>query len=83
LQSNPGGTFMVGLKKAPKMFSNRFTKTYYLEVLGMVYEILNKSRREGMMAIEADIVDPAASPIFNKYPGVLEDERMTADVCYY
>ena len=71
---------MVVLKKAPKMFSNRFTQTYYLEVLGMLYEILNKSRREGMMAIEADIEDPAASPIFSKYPGVLKDERMTAYV---
>lgn len=83
LQSNPGSTFMVVLKKAPKMFSNRFTQTYYLEVLGMLYEILNKSRREGMMAIEADIEDPAASPIFSKYPGVLKDERMTAYVCDY
>lgn len=83
LQANPGSTFMVVLKKAPKMFSNRFTQTYYLEVLGMLYEILNKSRREGMMAIEADIEDPAASPIFSKYPGVLKDERMTAYVCDY
>ena len=62
LQANPGSTFMVVLKKAPKMFSNRFTQTYYLEVLGMLYEILNKSRREGMMAIEADIEDPRPVP---------------------
>lgn len=68
LQANPGSTFMVVLKKAPKMFSNRFTQTYYLEVLGMLYEILNKSRREGMMAIEADIEDPAASPISASTP---------------
>jgi chemotaxis protein MotA len=46
----------------------RFTHTFYLEVLGLVYEILNKSRREGMMAIEGDIEDAAASPIFAKYP---------------
>ena len=45
LQANPGSTFMTVLKKAPKMFSNRFTHTFYLEVLGMLYEILNKSRR--------------------------------------
>ncbi len=42
------------------MFSTRFTKELYLEVLKMLYEVLNKSRREGMMAIEADIEDPAA-----------------------
>ncbi|PJI46468.1 MAG: flagellar motor stator protein MotA [Pseudomonas sp.] len=83
LQANPGSTFMTVLKKAPKMFGNRFTHTFYLEVLGMLYEVLNKSRREGMMAIEADVEDPTASPIFSKYPAVLKDERMTAYVCDY
>lgn len=34
-----------------------------------------------MMAIEADIEDAAASPIFAKYPAVLKDERMTAYIC--
>ncbi|WP_152226612.1 flagellar motor stator protein MotA [Pseudomonas sp. SCB32] len=83
LQANPGSTFMTVLKKAPKMFSNRFTHTFYLEVLGMLYEVLNKSRREGMMAIEADVEDPGASPIFSKYPAVLKDDRMTAYICDY
>jgi len=83
LQANPGSTFMQVFKKSLKMFSTRFTHTFYLEVLGMLYEILNKSRREGMMAIEADIEDPSASAIFSKYPGVLKDERMTAYVCDY
>ena len=55
-------------KKSLKMFSTRFTHTYYLEVLSLLYSILNKSRREGMMAIEADLEDPAASPLFSKYP---------------
>ena len=49
----------------------------------MLYEVLNKSRREGMMAIEADLEEPAASPIFSKYPAILKDERMTAFVCDY
>jgi hypothetical protein len=31
-----------------------------------------------MMAIEADVEDPNASPIFSKYPGVLKDAQMTA-----
>lgn len=83
LQANPGSTTMIVLKKSLKMFSSRFTHAFYLEVLGMLYEILNKSRREGMMAIEADVEDPAASAIFSKYPALLKDERMTAYVCDY
>ncbi|WP_225776018.1 flagellar motor stator protein MotA [Pseudomonas sp. Marseille-Q5115] len=83
LQANPGSMTMIVLKKSLKMFKSRFTHAFYLEVLGLVYEILNKSRREGMMAIESDIEDAAASPIFAKYPAVLNDARMTAFICDY
>ncbi|MDP2245902.1 flagellar motor stator protein MotA [Pseudomonas sp.] len=83
LQANPGSAFMSVFKKSLSMFSSRFTHTYYLSVLQLIYEILNKSRREGMMAIEADVEDPSASPIFSKYPGILKDQRMTAYICDY
>ncbi|WP_313519587.1 flagellar motor stator protein MotA [Pseudomonas sp.] len=83
LQANPGSTFMHVLKKSLKMFGTRFNHAYYLEILKLLYEILNKSRREGMMAIEADVEDPAASPIFSKYPGILKDAAMTAYICDY
>lgn len=83
LQANPGSMFMTVFRKSLSMFGSRFTHAYYLEVLKLLYEILNKSRREGMMAIEADVEEPGASPIFSKYPGVLKDERMTAFICDY
>ena len=83
LQANPGGTFTHVLKRSLKMFGQRFNQTFYLEVLKLLYEVLNKSRREGMMAIENDIEDPKASPIFSKYPSVLQDERMLAFICDY
>lgn len=83
LQANPASTTKIVFKKSLQMFSTRFTQKFYLEVLGLLYEILNKSRREGMMAIEADLEEPASSPIFSKYPGVLKDERMTAFTCDY
>ncbi|WP_372867088.1 flagellar motor stator protein MotA [Pseudomonas sp.] len=83
LQANPGSMFMRVFKKSLSMFSSRFSHGYYLDVLKLVYEILNKSRREGMMAIEADIEEPSASPIFSKYPSILKDERMTAYICDY
>lgn len=83
LQSNPASTTKVVLKKAMQMFGSRFNKALYLDVLKMLYDILNKSRREGMMAIEADIEEPAASAIFSKYPAILKDQRMTDFVCDY
>jgi chemotaxis protein MotA len=83
LQSNPGNMFMLVMKKSMKMFKSRFTHAFYIDVLSLVYEILNKSRREGMMAIESDIEDAAASPIFAKYPALLKDEKMIAFICDY
>ena len=41
LQANPGSTFMHVFKKSLKMFSTRFTHSFYLDVLKMLYEILN------------------------------------------
>lgn len=70
--------------KIPQIiFGHRYSKPFYLDVLGLLYEILNKSRREGMMAIEADVEEPQESPIFAKYPAILKDERMTAFICDY
>ena len=48
-KANPASAFMHVFKKSLSMFGSRFTHTFYLEVLKMLYEILNKSRREGMM----------------------------------
>jgi len=83
LQANPSSTTKIVFKKSLQMFSSRFSQKYYLEVLSLLYEVLNKSRREGMMAIEADIEEPAASPIFSKYPAILKDARMTEFICDY
>lgn len=70
--------------KIPQIiFGHRYSKPFYLDVLGLLYETLNKSRREGMMAIEADVEEPRESPIFAKYPAILKDERMTAFICDY
>lgn len=47
-----------------------FTKELYLELLALLYEIFNKMRREGMLAVESDIDDPSTSPVFSKYAEV-------------
>src|SRR5690554_6864448 len=83
IQSNRGYNSWRIIKKSLRMFSTRYNRAYYLEVLRLIYEILTKSRREGMMAIESDIEEPHESPIFAKYPSVLNDERMVSYICDY
>src|SRR5271170_735488 len=60
---------------------SKFTKQRYLESLKMIYELLNKARREGLMALEADVEDPAKSPILSKYPLFLKDHHIRDYLC--
>jgi chemotaxis protein MotA len=60
---------------------SKFTKQRYLESLKMMYELLNKARREGLMALEADVEDPGKSPIFSKYPAFLKDHHVRDYFC--
>jgi chemotaxis protein MotA len=54
----------------------RYGRNEYIQLLKLVYDILVTARREGVLAIERHIEDPAKSDIFKKYPGVLADHHM-------
>jgi chemotaxis protein MotA len=60
---------------------SKFTKQRYLDSLKMMYELLNKARREGLMALEGDVEDPAKSPILSKYPAFLKDHHIRDYFC--
>jgi chemotaxis protein MotA len=60
---------------------SKFTKPRYLDSLKMVYELLNKARREGLMTLESDIEEPGRSPIFSKYPQFLKDHHTCDYLC--
>jgi len=54
---------------------------FYLETLKMCYEILNKARKDGLLAIESDIEEPEKSAVFTKYPKFLNDHHTLDFVC--
>src|SRR5690349_16854696 len=60
---------------------SKFTKQRYLDSLKMVYDLLNKARREGLMALENDVEQPDTSPILSKYPSFLNDHHTLAYFC--
>src|SRR5580700_963434 len=60
---------------------SKFTKQRYIDSLKMMYELLNKARREGLMALEADVEDPAKSPLLSKYPAFLKDHHVRDYLC--
>ena len=44
--------------------SSKYSTQYYLDSLKMMYELLQKARKEGLVALESDIEDPEKSPLF-------------------
>ncbi len=49
----------------------------------MLFEILAKVRKEGLMSIENDIENPDESPVFGKYPNILKDHHVMEFICDY
>jgi chemotaxis protein MotA len=55
---------------------SRYNKARYMEVMALLYELLQKARKEGLMSIEKDIEAPQDSPLFQKHPNVAKDHHM-------
>lgn len=53
-----------------------YNKAYYVDALALLFEILSKVRKEGLMSIEGDVENPEASPIFSKYPNIVADHHV-------
>ena len=62
---------------------SKYTKARFLELLALMFEILQKVRKEGLMSIEKDVEDPHNSPLFQKYPTVGSDHHVTEFVTDY
>lgn len=60
---------------------SKFTKQRYIESLRLIYELLNKARRQGLMSLETDIEDPDKSPIFSKDPEFMKDHHVRYFFC--
>jgi chemotaxis protein MotA len=60
---------------------SKFSTQRYLETLKMMFLLFNKARKEGLVAIESDIEDPAKSPLFSKYSFFLSNHHIRDFVC--
>ena len=75
--SNPTSTLKKTIKAIPSCFkSGGYTKEKYLELIALLYELLQKARKEGMMSLEADVMAPEESVLFQKYSHVLKDHHL-------
>ena len=60
-----------------------YNKALYMDLLALLFELLAKVRKEGLMSIESDVENPAASPIFSKYPSVMKDHHAVEFITDY
>ena len=87
------GAFVVGndtkalkatMKSIPTLFKgSKYTKALYMDLLALLFEILSKIRKEGMMAIEKDVEDPESSALFSKYPKIQQDHHLIEFITDY
>ena len=62
---------------------SKYTKARYMELLALMFDILQKTRKEGLMSIEKDVEEPHSSPLFQKYPNVGNDHHVTEFITDY
>ena len=72
------------VKALPKLLkSSKYTKTRYMALMALLFDILTKVRKEGMMAIESDVDEPGKSALFQKHPTVTNDHHLVEFITDY
>ncbi|MBE7562898.1 flagellar motor stator protein MotA [Acidithiobacillus sp. HP-6] len=70
-------TFKAVIKSLPLAFKgSKYNKAIYMELLSLLNELFSKIRQGGLMSIEGDVDDPAASELFKKYPRIVADHHV-------
>lgn len=62
---------------------SKYTKARYMELMALLFDILQKARKEGLMAIEKDVENPEESDIFKKYPNLGSDHHVVEFITDY
>jgi len=60
---------------------SKFGQQTYIDTLKMMYDLLNKAHKDGLMALESDVEEPAKSPVFSKNPAFLKNHHVCDFVC--
>lgn len=75
LIANSPRNIMAMFQQLLKITGSGPSKKDYLELLTMMYEILNLARRDGLMGLESHVESPKESAIFKKYPTFVKNHH--------
>lgn len=87
------GSFFVGnsttvmksvLKALPAVFrGQKSARAVSVDLLSLLYNLLNKARQQGLMSLEGDIDEPEKSAIFSAYPSLMAKHHVIEFICDY
>lgn len=84
LVANNGKTIKAVFRSIPVLLKgSKYTKARYMELLALLYEILQKARKEGLMSIEADVESPHESALFGQFPNIQHDHHLVEFITDY
>lgn len=84
IASNPLKVVKATVKALPATLrGSRYSKAVYMELMALLYELLSKTRKEGLMSIERDIEAPGESALFGKYPKIQSDHHLIEFITDY
>jgi len=63
------------------MKGSKYNKQCYIDFLRMMFQLLNKARKSGLVGIESDVEEPDKSPLLSKYPDFLSNHHVRNFVC--
>ena len=77
LVGNNGKAIKATLKAMPSVLKgSKYNRALYMDMMALLYELLTKIRKEGLMSVESDVEAPESSPLFSKYPAIMEDHHI-------
>jgi chemotaxis protein MotA len=87
------GAFVIGndrksikatLDALPSLLhGSKYNKALYMELMALLYAILTKVRKEGLMSLEDDVDHPHESGLFTKFPATLSDPHLIEFITDY
>ncbi|MBL7480236.1 flagellar motor stator protein MotA [Legionella bononiensis] len=81
---NSGTVIKAVLKALPGIFKGqKSARIVFVDLLALLYNLLNKARQQGLMSLETDIDDPENSPIFSSYPALMSNHHVIEFICDY
>ena len=82
--SNSGKALKAVVRALPSLLKgSKYTKERYMALMALLYDILSKARKEGLMSIENDVDNPGESPLFQRHPTVANDHHLVEFVTDY